>query len=307
MTRFCAMALAVVVLLGGCGYRFEGSVNTLPRDIRRIAIPAVDNPTNYTVLTNELSNELIRLFTRSDFVKITDSDVADAVLQVKIRSVRIEGGASIETRTGRESLSRRATAVISASLAKRNGEVLWQSQQVVGRRSYSVSSDDQTLVESNLNAALRTIAEDIAEKNPQQHFRELLMLPPDLDKGLNIRRPQAGLSAPWSGSDAEGPLTRRPSGFGLQPGFEDFNLQHLSADETAVSEVLEHAMTMPFMGPPRVVIVRGVDRYPAEELQKLLPYLESPNDSTCLVLVADKPDWRLKLFKAARQQGCEVF
>lgn len=131
------------------------------------------------------------------------------------------------------------------------------------------------------------------------------MLPPDLDKGLK----SGGLRPVYLLHGPEVMLKDRyvaRLASAVQPGFEDFNLQHLSADETAVSEVLEHAMTMPFMGPPRVVIVRGVDRYPAEELQKLLPYLESPNDSTCLVLVADKPDWRLKLFKAARQQGCEV-
>jgi DNA polymerase-3 subunit delta len=63
---------------------------------------------------------------------------------------------------------------------------------------------------------------------------------------------------------------------------------------------------MPFMQPPRVVILRGVDSYSADELSLFLKYLDSPNEDAILVLVADKVDWRLKFFKALKDKGMVV-
>lgn len=92
----------------------------------------------------------------------------------------------------------------------------------------------------------------------------------------------------------------------VQEEFRDFNLQSLSADETSPAEVLDQARTLPFMAPPRVVILRGVDRYKADDLLPFYDYLSDPNESACLVLVADKPDFRFKFFKAVRDKGLGV-
>lgn len=88
-------------------------------------------------------------------------------------------------------------------------------------------------------------------------------------------------------------------------GFEDFNLHRLSAGESSPGEVLAQARTMPFMG-RSVIIVRGVEQYPAEALSPFLDYLDSPNEAACLVLVADKPDFRQKFYKAFRDRGLDV-
>ncbi|MBW2063008.1 MAG: DNA polymerase III subunit delta [Deltaproteobacteria bacterium] len=87
---------------------------------------------------------------------------------------------------------------------------------------------------------------------------------------------------------------------------KEFNIETLLAEENQAGDVVERAQTMPFMAPPRVLVVRGVDRYPAEELSILKEYLSDPNESTCLVLVADKPDFRLGLFKALQRQKLAV-
>lgn len=83
----------------------------------------------------------------------------------------------------------------------------------------------------------------------------------------------------------------------IDEGIADFNLNRVLADETSPAEVTEMANTMPFMGPPRVVVVKGVDRYSAEDLHLLHTYAQSPNESTCLVLVGQKPNFSYKLFK----------
>lgn len=89
-------------------------------------------------------------------------------------------------------------------------------------------------------------------------------------------------------------------------GMRDFNFQSILADEVAVSEVMENAQTMPFMTPPRLIILRGVDRYSADDLSLFMEYLKEPNESTCLVLVADKADFRLKFFKMIREKKMDV-
>ncbi len=86
----------------------------------------------------------------------------------------------------------------------------------------------------------------------------------------------------------------------------DFNLETVSADETSSADVLEKVRTMPFLAPPRIVIVRGADRYTAEDLSLIRDYLSDPNQSSCLVLMAEKPDFRLSIFKILRQKNLGV-
>ena len=89
-------------------------------------------------------------------------------------------------------------------------------------------------------------------------------------------------------------------------GMRDFNLQIMLADDTSPALALEQAQTMPFMSPPRVIVLKGIDRYSAEELVMFHKYLDQPNETTCLVLVVDKPDFRLKFYKTIRDRGWDV-
>jgi len=151
-----------VIWLCGCGYTFQGTVNNLPRDIHRIAVPTVKNSTTRTELTTALTNELIRQFTLSKLLSVTNVDAADAVLEANIKAVRIESGAL--SRTGRQSLSRRVTVLVDAVLKRKDdGRVLWEVGNMIERRTYGVAQS-QTTEESNLIGALNTLAVDLAEK-----------------------------------------------------------------------------------------------------------------------------------------------
>ncbi len=59
------------------------------------------------------------------------------------------------------------------------------------------------------------------------------------------------------------------------------------------------AQTLPMMAAQRFVLVRGIDKAAAAELEPLIAYLESPSPSTCLVLTAEKLDKRSRFGKAA--------
>jgi len=150
------------VLVAGCGYHFEGTVNTLPRDIRRIAIPTVENATIETRLTSALTNELVNQFTISKAVRVTTEDQADAVLRVRVLSVRVEG--AVLSVSGTSSKSRRIIVVADGSLARKaDGQIIWRKQGLVSTRTFDILGG-QSGQDANLLASLTWVAKDLAEK-----------------------------------------------------------------------------------------------------------------------------------------------
>ena len=79
---------------------------------------------------------------------------------------------------------------------------------------------------------------------------------------------------------------------------KDFNLHILHAEEASAQEILSQARTMPFFGGPKILIVKGFHHYAAADLELFNQYLEDPNDSSCLVLSADKIEKRSKFYKS---------
>ena len=94
----------------------------------------------------------------------------------------------------------------------------------------------------------------------------------------------------------------------LPGGASDFNREVFEAPEAQTSSVLSAARTLPFLGGRRFVLVKGAHAWPAEAWERLIPYLEAPNPSTCLVFVAERLDRRTRagkiLEKAARVVEC---
>ena len=89
----------------------------------------------------------------------------------------------------------------------------------------------------------------------------------------------------------------------LADGLAEFNHDQLTAGAAGAAGIIQAARTVPMMGERRLVEVRETEALKAPELEKLLPYLEEPVDSTVLVFLADKVDARLKFFKALDRKG----
>ena len=73
--------------------------------------------------------------------------------------------------------------------------------------------------------------------------------------------------------------------------------------EADLAQVLAAARTLPMFAKQRLIIARGLDQVKAEAMAPLAAYASQPNPSTCLVLLADKVDGRLKAFLALRKAG----
>lgn len=89
----------------------------------------------------------------------------------------------------------------------------------------------------------------------------------------------------------------------LADSVAEFNHDQVSAGEVKAGQVLQLARTVPMMGARRLVEVRDAEAMNAAEMEKLLPYVEAPVDSTVLLFHATKSDLRLKFFKALDREG----
>src|SRR5436305_1706418 len=91
-------------------------------------------------------------------------------------------------------------------------------------------------------------------------------------------------------------------GYGARGG-ASFNHDVFELKETPLGTVVATARTMPMMARRRLVIAKGIDEVKAPELGPLLPYVEDPNPTTCLVLIGEKIDTRFKVFATLRKAG----
>ncbi len=82
-----------------------------------------------------------------------------------------------------------------------------------------------------------------------------------------------------------------------------FNSDAFDLKDSGLSTVLNAARTLPMFAKRRLVIGRGIDQLKADELELLPAYVADPNPSTCLVLLGEKVDGRLRAFAALRKAG----
>ncbi len=94
----------------------------------------------------------------------------------------------------------------------------------------------------------------------------------------------------------------------IPPETKDFNSHLFYADDRdfAPAQVLDLARTMPFMSENRLIILRRTDKLSASRLEAFLPYMENPVESTCLLFVTSKADFRNRFYKGIRDKGLSV-
>jgi DNA polymerase-3 subunit delta len=81
------------------------------------------------------------------------------------------------------------------------------------------------------------------------------------------------------------------------------NCELFDLKEVTLINVLAAARTLPMFAKQRLVVARGLEQVKAEGLEPLTAYAAHPNPSTCLVLLAEKVDGRLRAFLALRKAG----
>jgi len=77
-------------------------------------------------------------------------------------------------------------------------------------------------------------------------------------------------------------------------------------DETEAAEILTLCGNLAMFATRRLVVAKEVGALGFREAERLLPYLEAPVESTCLVLTGGKVDGRVKFFQAFKQAAVSV-
>jgi DNA polymerase-3 subunit delta len=86
----------------------------------------------------------------------------------------------------------------------------------------------------------------------------------------------------------------------------DLNLEILYGDEGSPSEVVNHARSLPFLAPNRLIILRRTEKITASSLEHFLPYLEQPVETTCMIFTSSKTNFSTKFYKKFRTSGRAV-
>lgn len=89
----------------------------------------------------------------------------------------------------------------------------------------------------------------------------------------------------------------------------DFDLQIYyggKGEKVHPAEMIDTARTLPFLSHKRLVIVRRTDDIPTAALEGFITYLDDPAESTCLICVSSKADFRKGFYKKIRGLGRAV-
>ncbi len=89
--------------------------------------------------------------------------------------------------------------------------------------------------------------------------------------------------------------------YAVEESARSFNLDILYGNEVDAKNIISYASSFPMMVDRRVVVVREFDKLSNGDV--MLPYIERPSPSTVLVLISDRPDFRLKLFKTLKERA----
>lgn len=90
----------------------------------------------------------------------------------------------------------------------------------------------------------------------------------------------------------------------VPPRARDFNYQAMVGKEANEQRIIEAAQMLPAFAQQRMVLITQCDKL--ELGDPFLAYLERPNPTTVLVLVAEKFDARTKLYKAFQKAGAAL-
>ena len=92
----------------------------------------------------------------------------------------------------------------------------------------------------------------------------------------------------------------------FSPEIEVFNYELFREEEIESVNLLDSLQTLPFMAEKKLVVIRGVEKLSSSTQELLVSYLEKPLDSTCLILLADKPDARKNFFSILTEKAINV-
>lgn len=170
LARFILATAALGISLvgsGGCGYHVAGRVNALPKKIRTIAVPPIENETTSYRIEQRLTAATIHeLLAKTQFRVVADPANSDAVLSGKVLSLE---AVPILFDTDPVTNSVRATLLLvtvkcEVTLTETESKkILFHTDNFLFRNEYQLSTDVATFF-AEQDPALDRLAQDFATR-----------------------------------------------------------------------------------------------------------------------------------------------
>ena len=90
------------------------------------------------------------------------------------------------------------------------------------------------------------------------------------------------------------------------PETRDFNCDILHGESCEGDTIIQIASSFPMISERRIVVVRALQKCTSSDRKKIMEYIESPLESTILVLTAGKIDRRQRFYSSLIGQSCSV-
>jgi len=147
---------------GGCGYRFAPEGDGIDPSLRSVFVSPFPNRTDEPALGNILREAMILELRRGTrFQLAAGRTEADLLLRCRVRSYETYPVSYGEGNFARENRLRLSVDLV---LEKRqDGAVLWSGENQSGTETYVISRDTRR-TEQNRRAALKELAENLAER-----------------------------------------------------------------------------------------------------------------------------------------------
>lgn len=86
----------------------------------------------------------------------------------------------------------------------------------------------------------------------------------------------------------------------LEPESREFNYHIFDGEKIRIPDILEIAQSFPVCSSWRVIVIRDINMISGEGLNPVISYIKAPSPTTCLVLIANKPDMRKRFFQEVK-------
>ncbi len=163
-TRRCVLASGLALagaLLNGCGYRVAGKADTLPSELKTIAIPAFENLTTRYRLTQWMPDALgVEFLRRSRYQVVAEPAEADAVLRGAVLSQQISP-LILDAGSGRASMVQLFVRMQIKMEDRRTGRILYQNDSMEYRARYEIAVDQRAYFDES-DAALERLSQEVA-------------------------------------------------------------------------------------------------------------------------------------------------
>jgi hypothetical protein len=159
--RVSLLLTLLAVLFPACGYRVAGRANSLPPDIRTIAVPIFKNATSQFKIEQTFTSAVVQeLIDRTQFRVTTNPDGADAVLYGIVKRIR-PSAVTFNPKTGSASTLQIEVIAGVRLVDKHTKRTLFSNPEYLFREQYQISYTPSTLIEED-PAALERLSGDFA-------------------------------------------------------------------------------------------------------------------------------------------------